>query len=547
MRTEPVCLSVALFAAACTGSIGAGTGGGGPDDSAPNASEPAPGAPGNAGPFTNSSGLRRLTRTEYTNTIRSLFGVEVDRSTLPKETLIDGHSQIAGAQKTGYEDVEQFYTWGDQIGAQVAQRFVAESQCSEQACLTVWASELLDRAFRTSVPDALRERHISALVAPESGETTEDRVRTFVSAVLSSPYFLYRREIGAAEQGETSRLLHGDEIAARLSYLVWQDTPDDELLALAAQGSLGDAVVRGAQLERMLADARAPQGLRGFVSDWMGVFDNALGRKNAALLAQVTPEFPEVAERTLGLMIDATLAPVDARFSDLLSTDQFVADATLAAVLGLDVALDGFQKVTVPVDQRRGILTHPMVIGAHSKESGPSPFPIGMFVYENVLCEDIPPPIPGIPTLDSEGSAGQTLRQTLESLTQDAPCSNCHVRIGPPGFAFLTFDPIGRYHAADGQGRAYDTAGKLTLPDSSETVPFANASELSAVLAEDPATARCVARRLFRWSFGRFESSADAATLQSFESVAVNTRAGVRDLLRAIVESPEFVRVRVKQ
>jgi hypothetical protein len=203
------------------------------------------------------------------------------------------------------------------------------------------------------------------------------------------------------------------------------------------------------------------------------------------------------------------------------------------------------QKVGFSISERQGILTHPLVIGAHSKESGASPFPIGKFIFENVLCRKIPPPSPGIPTVDA-GSSAQTLRQKLEELTQGQPCASCHRQIGPPGFAFLPFDPIGRYSAADGQGRPFDTTGELLLPSVEEPVPFADVSELSRLLGEQTDVARCVAKRLFRFGYGRFEAEDDTAELGTLEADAVATSAAVRALLTRLVTGSGFAQVRVK-
>lgn len=543
-------LALALSLPACQavieapgGGPGAGVGGAAPSE--PPATAGAGAAGDQAGPasFTHSSGLRRLTRVEYQNTARSLVGAGVACEAQPKETIIEGHGQIAAAQKTGYEDVDAYYGLGEVIANQVGDALTQSLSCSDAACFKVWASGFLAQAFRAPLESATEERYLSIFDDEEAGATLEERLRTFVTSVLSSPYFLYRREIGEGAGAE--RQLNPHEIAARLSYLVWQDTPDATILERASAGGLKEATERGDELDRMLQDPRAERGLRGFALDWLGLFENALVKKDAALLAESVAELPALAERSFELTVWDTLGAADARFTDLFRLDQFYADDAIAALLGVDTAGSEMQKVPFPISQRQGILTHPLVIGAHSKESGASPFPIGQFIFENVLCKEIPPPIPGIPTVEA-GSSAQTLREKLEELTQGQPCATCHTQIGPPGFAFLPFDPIGRYSAADGQGRPYDTAGELVLPSVEQPVPFADVSELSRILGEQPDVARCVAKRLFRFGYGRFEGAGDEGELAALEGDAVATNAGVRALLTQLVTSPSFAKVRVK-
>ncbi len=488
----------------------------------------------------HSAGLRRLTRVEYQNTVHSLLGADVSRDVLPKETLVEGHGQIAAAQKTGYEDIDAYYAQGDGVAVQVEATLSQSLGCNSAECFRDWAGRFLTLAFRAPPSADTLQRYLAIFDDVEAGETWDQRLETFLATVLSSPYFLYRQEIGRGA-GE----LDAYEIATRLSYLIWQDTPDSQLLDKAAAGGLTSAADRQAELSRLLAEPRAELGLRGFTLDWLGLFENALGKKSPTVLTGTAPELPTLAERSFELTVQDALGQPGARFTDLFTLPGFFAESSLSAIIGADNAGPEMQKVVFPAGERLGILTHPLVLAAHSKESGASPFSIGKFIFENVLCKKIPPPIPGIPTVDSASSA-QTLRQKLEELTQGQPCATCHSQIGPPGFAFLTFDPIGRYAATDGQGRPFDTAGDLLLPSVEAPVHFEDVAELSTILGEQPDVARCVAKRLFRFGYGRFEAAEGEPDLAGLEEQAVATNADVRTLLSALVTSDGFGKVRVK-
>jgi hypothetical protein len=198
----------------------------------------------------------------------------------------------------------------------------------------------------------------------------------------------------------------------------------------------------------------------------------------------------------------------------------------------------------VDAAERVGILMHPFVLAAHTKESGASPFTMGKFVYENVLCNTIGAPavVPQIPE-DAPGATGQTYRQRLEAATSGSPCAACHVKIGPAGFAFLSFDPVGRYSATDKLGRLWDTSG--TVPIGDQQVSFKNAAQLAKALANQNKTAECVARRMFRWAFGHFETEADESFASALETSAIDSKTSVRALLQSIVRSEEFTYVRV--
>ena len=82
-----------------------------------------------------------------------------------------------------------------------------------------------------------------------------------VTAVLASPDFLYRAIAPAptTRPAPTAYALSDFELASRLSFFLWSQGPDDELLKLAAAGELSRPDVLDAQVKRMLADRAQPK------------------------------------------------------------------------------------------------------------------------------------------------------------------------------------------------------------------------------------------------------------------------------------------------
>ena len=549
---------LALSLGACTGSVGSSNGAGA-DTSLPGSggkgggAAVAQGSGGGGGvsapvDVTASSELRRLTRAEYTNTVYDLLGVDLSADDRPKELVIQGHSEIAAGQKIGYEDSSQYLNLGDKVASSAAAKIDADMKCADAACYKSWATGFLLRAFREPPAAALLDRYTAILSSTAAGATQVERVTAFLNALLVSPHFLYRKELGttAVSGDATAKNMNAYHVASRLSYLVWQSMPDATLFAAAEKKTLLDPTVRKTELERMLKDKRAQKGLRAFVADWMGLFDNNLGKKATAVLTGTPSDLPQQAARAFDMLVDEVLTTgANPRFSDLLKTDQVFANAALSSVLGVTATGTDLQKVQLPSKDRLGILTNPLVIAAHTKESGASPFPIGKFVYENLLCEQIPSPPASVPKVEEEAALATTLRQKLESITKDQPCASCHERIGPPGFAFLPFDPVGRFKNSDAKGRPYDTAGSL-LFEGSAPMPFSSAADLSTKLAARPEIQKCISRRMFRWAYGRFEADIDEAGLKTIENTAVTSGTGVAETLQKIVSAPIFGQVRVR-
>src|SRR5204863_1607927 len=76
-------------------------------------------------------------------------------------------------------------------------------------------------------------------------------VGSLLKAMLLSPEFLYRTELGASKVGPVD--MTADEIASMLSYSIADMPPDDQLVQAAAAGQLADPAQRTAQAERLAA------------------------------------------------------------------------------------------------------------------------------------------------------------------------------------------------------------------------------------------------------------------------------------------------------
>lgn len=497
---------------------------------------PGPQLPSGAAALSDSPQLRLRAPRELVAVLRQVLGVSVEESEFPRLQSVDGNGNIAPAQGVGYAEVEAYYRAAERIADRAVDRL--EDECDlESECATVWLRSTLARLFSSRGGET--DTFMGLLDAPDAGSNRKEAVSAVLIAALSSPQFLYRPEVGSG--AERLRSLSGPEIAVRLANLVWDSVPDATLLATADR--LTDPEVRAGQLVRMLDDARAERGLTAFVRDWFGTDAATVSSKDAEVLEGTPPTLGRSADESLDRMIARVLLEDEKSYLGLLTSDTFFIDQSLSDALQLEAGgAEGFEPVSVG-PERRGVLTHPRVVAAHTKESGLSPFLMGEFLMTNLLCQRIPSP-PAIPEVDESEIQGATFRERLEWQTRAPACNTCHRFIGPPGFAFLSFDPIGRYQPNDPLGRPYDTSGVLPLAE--QDLSFANAPELSRGLAESDDVARCLARRLFRWTYGHFEGDADQAEAARLETVVIRTRGAVQETLSEIVRSPRFAQVRVE-
>src|SRR5437763_7520693 len=86
----------------------------------------------------------------------------------------------------------------------------------------------------------------------------ESGIRSAVTGLLASPFFLYRGErIPAGMRAGSLYAITDLELASKLSFFLWNTIPDEELLQLGADGKLSQPAVLERQVQRMLADPRS--------------------------------------------------------------------------------------------------------------------------------------------------------------------------------------------------------------------------------------------------------------------------------------------------
>src|SRR5207247_4828864 len=124
------------------------------------------------------------------------------------------------------------------------------------------AQTLGKRAFRRPLAQAEIDGLMKVYAVGAQGGGFSHGIELLVRAILQSPAFLYRVELGQrAGSSGTALRLTDHEVAARLSYLLWGTTPDQTLTEAADHGKLGTGDEVAAQARRMLADPRAHERL----------------------------------------------------------------------------------------------------------------------------------------------------------------------------------------------------------------------------------------------------------------------------------------------
>jgi hypothetical protein len=166
-----------------------------------------------------------------------------------------------------------------------------------------------------------------------------------------------------------------------------------------------------------------------------------------------------------------------------------------------------------------------------------------VFVARKLLCKPLTAPdqVPPLPL-----PAGRTNRQLVESHTEadGSACAACHKRtINPLGFPFEVYDAIGRHRS---RARGLPVAAHATPVLDAEPVAVADGVELSLRLAESPNVHACYARRWLEQLYSRPVTPRDGALVERLGAESLAGRLGVRELVLALIEAPEFRRIDVR-
>lgn len=524
----PLGLAAALLAGSCSGVVS------GPDVAPP------------AAP----ASLHRLTVRQYLNSVHDLVGQDVTVTTeLEEDTKLHGYTSVATGEMTiSPRAAEEYEAAAREIAHQVVTdpaRRAAVIGCDSPTseCLRAFFTRFGRRAWRRPLDRSEVDQlmHVTDAAAGAIGDPWAG-VEFGLAAVLESPHFLYRVEIGKHDPDSPARLrLGGYEIATRLSYLFWDTTPDDDLLDAAERGDLDTAAGVKAAAARLLASPRARVAIVAFYAEYLNLDRMSSMSKNADMFPQFTPELVEGMRGEIERLFGYIVFDKDSDYRDILTTKITFVNPALAALYGVagpdDTDAPGpddfVQRDLGPSSARGGLLTTAGLLALYAHDTVTSPTRRGKFVRQNLLCEDIPPPPPGVVT-SLDGAEGDTLREKLENHRKNPVCAGCHNKMDPIGLGLEDFDPIGQVRTEELPGVPVDSSGDL------DGVPFNGAGELSQMLRHDPRVAPCFARQLYRFATGHLELEREMPLIDHMADDFARDGYRVQDLLLDVVASDGF-------
>ena len=410
-----------------------------------------------------------------------------------------------------------------------------QGAAEEKPCAEKIARHLAAQAYRRPVVAA----DVAKLMAfYESGRkdigTFDGGVQEIVMGVISSPDFLYRI---IQPRGDGLQPLAPLELASRLSFFLWSDVPDDELLNVAVSGKLSDPAVYEQQIKRMLADDRAAALVTGFAMRWLNVDDLKAVEPDPRLFRGFSEGLRQDFSTEINLFLSEVLLQ-NQSVLELLSGEYTYLNERLATHYGIKgVFGPQFRRVKLGDPVRYGLLGKAAVALRTSYGDRTSPVLRGAWVLEKLMGTPPTPPPPGVETnlTAHEGAAPTTLRARLEMHRQAKSCNQCHGVIDPLGFAMENFDVTGAWRTRD-SGLPVDASAVLASGPSINGV-----AQLRAQLLSRPdQLAQTITERLLMYGTGREMEPADMPQVRQIVHTAATGNYHFFDLVMGVARSDAF-------
>ena len=411
----------------------------------------------------------------------------------------------------------------------------------------------LPLAFRGPVAEDLAAHYVALVHGRmDTGDSFDEAMRAGYKAILCSPHFLTFIEPPGR--------LDDHAIAARLARFLWSSTPDEQLLAAAAKGSLATPEGLRAEADRMLADPKSTRFVKDFTDQWLDL-RKFLDMKPDDIYAEydemLTWSIPIESRRFFGRVLAEDLPA-----TSFFHSDWTMLNGRLAQHYGVD-GVDGaeFRKVSLePKHHRGGVITQASFLKMSTNASYTSPVKRGAWVLERILGTPPAAPPPNVKAIEPDIRGATTIREQLTLHKNVEVCASCHRTIDPPGFALENYDVVGGWRERYRVKQAGDGIEQQELPQvrgkkvfvakpveaGGETADGKSFQDIDAykqiVLARDAdQLARNMAEKLIVYATGAPIDFADRATVEQILRDTKPRQHGLRSLVLAVIQSPAFL------
>lgn len=485
----------------------------------------------------------RLTNEQWANSVKEVLAL-----TTPTADLMGG-LQAAVSGTTDFTNNELVLDVDDRASQdfqKIIETLAAQVTATDAALAKVYngtdAAGFINtvgrRAYRRPLTAAEKTTYMTLF---SSGSTLTGSRSAFakgaslvIRALLQSPYFLYRNEMGA-----NNAPLSGYEMAAKISLFLKNTSPNDALLDSAAGPGKLDTADGAAALAKTLVEDPATVGvMRKFHGEFLH-FDRYGDISKVGVPTYQTSLNDELIESSY-LFFEKIFKQGLGVKDVFRSTSGFVGPQ-MAKVYGSSVAApsSGFAERDLGAS-RPGYFTQLPFLVLNGDNAASNPIKRGVVMNLEVLCAKLGLPSTQIPEL-APLQPGQTKRDQVDKST--AACGqNCHNQmINPLGFAFERFDGMGQYRETEKNGNEnlpIDSSGTYAFVDGTKS--FTGVSDLMQTIADGQQAHLCYSKKLASFALQRDIIESDMPLLTTLAATSASSTGSLKQVIIDLVKQPAF-------
>ncbi|MES2673146.1 MAG: cellulase family glycosylhydrolase, partial [Pseudomonadota bacterium] len=489
--------------------------------------------------------LRLLTNYEYANTVNDLLNISTGTTiagSFEADVRVKFFNNDVEAARMTNTRMDAYWNAAESLSKSVSMTNLlsCDAQVPRDQCANTFVPAFGKKAFRRLLT---ADEQTSYLNLFRLGTTNEAGARLVIQAMLSSPGFLYRTELGSTLTGNTT--LTPYETASLLSYTFTASMPDATLFTEADNNRLTTSAQLRTQAERLLGTAKASAQLARFGTQWLKVDDVANLPRDRTLFPAFTPAIGTAMKTEMTTFLSEVFLKPGYKMADLFSPGFSYVNGPLATYYGMSgVSGDQFQRVTTNA-QRGGVLHMGAVTATLASMKESHPIHRGLLIRRNLLCQDFAPPPPNIGEVEPLDPNKPT-RERFAAHTNNTNCQSCHQYIDNIGFGFENYDAVGRFRTTEGNNLPVNATGNISgliTMSASDNYPFNDLRGLSNVLATSgiEATSKCLTKQYQRFATGISEPNECAVNASYSRWQATSATPDLRTMMLETVTSPTFL------
>jgi hypothetical protein len=502
----------------------------------------------NAGPPPQTVPIRRLTNAEYVASVADLFpGYTLPQLAFVPDPKVLGFVNLSSSQTGSLVRMEQYEAAAFSISQTVAADPTTLTGCDaaaqdETSCVGPYLDDFGKRAYRRPLTATERDGLLALLARDTETIDYPTRLAMVVQAVLMSPKFLFRPEIGdRAHETAQGVPLTSWEVATRLSYFLTGTIPDAELAGAADADLLRspDDVLK--QARRLMTSPRAQTQLVKFHRMWLGTDTVSSLAKEEHAFPDFNPLLAYYMGKETDTFLGKTLFDNRGTYAQLLLSDYTYVNGPLADFYGLPAPGpndDWKYPVALDPSKRVGLLTQASLLATMAKQDRTDPVRRGKFVLNQILCRNVNPPSPEIVAMFKPLDLSKTAREQFTDHRTNAVCASCHNTLDPLGLPFEHYDGMGRWRDDD-RGMAIDATGQI-LDDAGLVHDFDGIPQMAELLSNIDTGRACYVQEWMRFADGRLTSDTVDKPYIDWLMTHFTRNTAVLDMVGAMVRSDAF-------